>query len=159
MNKKIASLDTNLLPAESQKKQSLIKQSFKAETAMEQGDVDSAIEALSEVLKMDSRKLGCFFYKLGELFEKKGQIAEAVKQYQVLGAAFLKNRLYKKAQEMYSRVVQLDPTSTEAHQPGPNIRQKRRLGRRREKEYLNSCRTGFERGRPGQCRRLRRQGG
>ncbi len=114
VNKKIASLDASLLPADAQKRQSLIKQSLKAETAMEQGDVDSAIEALSEVLKMDSENLAAF-YKLGELFEKKGQVAEAVKQYQVLGAAFLKNRLYKKAQEMYSKVVQLDPSSTEGH--------------------------------------------
>ncbi len=113
VNKKIAALDPGLLPAEAQKRQSLIKQTIKAESAMEQGNVDEAIEALSEVLKLDSENLAAYS-KLGELFEKKGQLDEAVKQYQMLGAAFVKNRLYKKAQEMFQRVVQLEPNNIEA---------------------------------------------
>jgi tetratricopeptide (TPR) repeat protein len=145
VNKKIASLDTALLPAESQKKQSLIKQSLKAETAMEQGDVDSAIEALSEVLKMDTENLAAF-YKLGELFEKKGQVADAVKQYQVLGAAFLKNRLYKKAQEMYTKVVQLDPSSTEAHISLAQIFVKQGSEGDAKKEYLNAAEQALSAG-------------
>src|SRR5207244_1116458 len=106
-------LDASLLSAEAQKKQSLIKQSIKAESAMEQGNVDEAIEALSEVAKLDSENLGAFA-KLGELFEKKGQIPEAVKQYQMLGGVFVKNRLFKKAQEMFQRIVQLDPNNIES---------------------------------------------
>ena len=113
VNKKIAALDTALLPAEAQKKQSLIKQTIKAEMAMEQGNVDEAIEALSEVAKLDSENLGAFA-KLGELFEKKGQIAEAVQQYNMLGGVFIKNRLFKKAQEMFQRVVQLEPNNIDA---------------------------------------------
>jgi len=113
VNKKIAALDTNALPAESQKKQSLIKQTLKAETAMEQGNVDEAIEALSEVAKLDSENLAAFA-KLGELFEKKGQLHEAVQQYNMLGGVFIKNRLFKKAQEMFQRVVQLEPNNIDA---------------------------------------------
>ncbi|HTC21404.1 MAG TPA: tetratricopeptide repeat protein [bacterium] len=145
VNKKIASLDTALLSADSQKKQSLIKQTLKAETAMEQGDVDSAIEALSEVLKMDTENLAAFF-KLGELFEKKGQVADAVKQYQVLGAAFLKNRLYKKAQEMYTKVVQLDPSSTEAHISLAQIFVKQGSEGDAKKEYLNAAEQALSAG-------------
>ena len=145
VNKKIAALDTGLLNGEAQKKQSLIKQTLKAETAMEQGDVDSAIEALSEVLKMDSENLAAF-YKLGELFEKKGQVAEAVKQYQVLGATFLKNRLYKKAQEMYARVVQLDPSSIEAHINLAQIFVKQGSEGDAKKEYLNAAEQALNAG-------------
>jgi tetratricopeptide (TPR) repeat protein len=113
VNKKIAALDSSLLPAEAQKRQSLIKQSIKAESAMEQGNVDEAIEALSEVAKLDSENLGAYA-KLGELFEKKGQIPQAVQQYQMLGGVFIKNRLFKKAQEMFQRVVALEPNNIEA---------------------------------------------
>ncbi len=113
VNKKIAALDSSLLPAEAQKRQSLIKQSIKAESAMEQGNVDEAIEALSEVAKLDSENLGAYA-KLGELFEKKGEVAKAVQQYQMLGGVFVKNRLFKKAQEMFQRVIQLEPNNIEA---------------------------------------------
>jgi len=113
VNKKIAALDSSLLPAEAQKKQNLIKQTIKAETAMEQGDVDAAIEALSEVLKLDNENLAAFS-KLGELLEKKGMVDEACKQYVMLGGAFLKNRLFKKAQEMFQKVVTLEPENIDA---------------------------------------------
>src|SRR5581483_8466765 len=89
VNKKIASLDAAILPPEAQKKQSLIKQTLKAEAAMEAGEMEAAIEALNEVLKLDTENLGAF-YKLAELFEKKGETKEAVKQYQMLGNVFLK---------------------------------------------------------------------
>src|SRR5258708_31014810 len=113
VNKKIAALDVSLLPAEAQKKQSLIKQSIKAESAMEQGNVDEAIEALSEVAKLDSENLGAYA-KLGELSEKKGQRPQAVQQYQMLGGGFVKNRLFKKAQEEFQRLLQLKPNNIES---------------------------------------------
>ncbi len=113
VNKKIASLDPTLLPADAQKKQSLIKQTFKAENAMEHGDMESAIGALSEVIKLDPDNLAAYS-KLGDLFEKNGRFEEAVKEYLVLGEVFLKNRLYKKAQEMFQKVVQLEPNNTDA---------------------------------------------
>ncbi|HUO57446.1 MAG TPA: tetratricopeptide repeat protein [bacterium] len=113
VNKKIAALDSATLPAEAQKKQSLIKQGLKAELAMESGNVDEAIAALSEVAKLDSENLAAYA-KLGELFEKKGETAQAVQQYQMLGEVFLKNRLLKKAQEMFQRVVALDANNVDA---------------------------------------------
>ncbi len=138
VNKKIAALDSALLPAEAQKKQNLIKQSLKAETAMEAGDVDGAIDALNEVLKLDQENLGAYS-KLAELFEKKGQLAEAVKQYQMLGAVFLKNRLYKKSQEMFQKVVQLDPTNVEGHNNLAQIYVKQGSESDAKKEYLNAA--------------------
>ncbi len=145
VNKKIAALDTGLLPPEAQKKQNLIKQTLKAETAMEQGDVDSAIDALTEVLKLDGENLAAF-YKLGELFEKKGQVAEAVKQYQMLGAAFLKNRLYKKSQEMYQKVALLDPSNTDAHVNLAQIFVKQGSESDAKKEYLTAAEQALNAG-------------
>jgi tetratricopeptide (TPR) repeat protein len=138
VNRKIASLDSSLLPAEAQKKQSLVKQTLKAEAAMEQGNMDEAIEALNEVLKLDSENLTAF-YKLAELFEKKGRIDEAVRQYQMLGQAFLKNRLYKKSQEMFQKVVQLEPANTEAHVSLAQIFIKQGSESDAKKEFLSAA--------------------
>ncbi|HVZ81013.1 MAG TPA: tetratricopeptide repeat protein, partial [bacterium] len=145
VNKKIAALDPALLTPEAQKKQNLIKQTLKAEVAMEEGDMETAIEALNEVLKLDSENLGAF-YKLGELFEKKGQVQEAVKQYQMLGNAFLKNRLYKKAQELFAKVVALDPSSTEAHANLASLYVKQGSEGDAKKEYLNAAEQALSTG-------------
>jgi len=135
VNKKIAALDTGALPAEAQKKQHLLRQALKAETAMEQGNVDEAIEALNEVSKLDSENLGAYA-KLGELLEKKGKIPEAIQQYQVLGAVFLKNRLFKKAQEIFQRVTLLDPNNQEAHNALAQIFVKQGSESDAKKEFL-----------------------
>ena len=145
VNKKIAALDASLLPAESQKKQNLIKQTLKAETAMEQGDMDVAIEALTEVLKLDSENLAAF-YKLGELYEKKGQTAEAIKHYQMLGGAFLKNRLFKKAQEVFQKVVLLDPNNIEGRVNLAQIHIKQGSESDAKKEYLNAAEQALNAG-------------
>jgi tetratricopeptide (TPR) repeat protein len=138
VNKKIAALDAAILPPEAQKKQSLIKQTLKAEAAMEAGEMEAAIEALNEVLKLDTENLGAF-YKLAELFEKKGETKEAVKQYQMLGNVFLKNRLFKKAQELFVKVVTLDPGSTEAHANLAALYVKQGSEGDAKKEYLNAA--------------------
>jgi tetratricopeptide (TPR) repeat protein len=113
VNKKIASIDTDALPPEARAKQSLIKRTLKAEIAMEQGDTQTAIEAFGEVLKLDPENIG-LYSKLAELLVSKGKIAEAVQQYAVMGAAYLKNRLYKKAQEAFQKILELDPNQVEA---------------------------------------------
>src|SRR5208282_3785509 len=66
VNKKIAALDPSKLSTEGQKQQSLIRQTIRAESAMESGDVDGAIEALSEVAKLDTENLAATS-KLAEL--------------------------------------------------------------------------------------------
>ncbi|HVM31564.1 MAG TPA: tetratricopeptide repeat protein, partial [bacterium] len=113
VNKKIAALDSAKLSGEAQKKQGLIKQTLKADSAMEQGNLDEATEALSEVVKLDPENLSAYS-KLAELFEKQGKLNEAIQQYLAIGSAFLKNRLFKKAQEMFQKIVQLEPGNLDA---------------------------------------------
>ncbi len=135
VNKKLAALDSSSLPPESQKRQNLIKQTIKAESAIEQGDIDSAIEALKEVISLDPENLAAYA-NLGELFEKKGLAAEAVKEYQVLGTNFLNHRLYKKAQEMFQKVVQLEPNNIEGRSNLAQIFIKQGSESDAKKEYL-----------------------
>src|ERR1700679_500801 len=113
VNKKIAALDATKLSGDAQKKQGLIKQTLKADSAMEQGNLDAATEALSEVVKLDPENLSAYS-KLAELLEKQGKMDEAIQQYLAIGSAFLKNRLFKKAQEMFQKIVQLEPGNLDA---------------------------------------------
>jgi tetratricopeptide (TPR) repeat protein len=135
VNKKIAALDPSKLTPEGQKQQSLIRQTIRAESAMESGDVDGAIEALSEVAKLDSDNLAATS-KLAELYEKKGQVPEAVKAYMLVGDNFFKNRLLKKAQEIYQRVVQLQPTHLDARSNLAQIFLKQNSEGDAKKEFL-----------------------
>jgi len=113
VNKKIAALDSTKLTPEGQQQQSLIRETIRAESAMESGDVDGAIEALSEVTKLDKDNLAAYS-KLAELYEKKGRAQDAVDAYMHVGDSFLKSRVLKKAQEIYQRVVQLQPNHLDA---------------------------------------------
>ena len=78
---------------------------------MEQGNLSEAIEALSEVVKLDTENLSAYS-KLAELFEKQGKLDEAIQQYLAIGSAFLKNRLFKKAQEMFQKIVSIGTPAT-----------------------------------------------
>ena len=113
VNKKIAALDSSLLTPEAKAKQNLIKRTLKAEVAMEQGDYQTAIDALGEVLKSDPDNIS-IYSKLAELLVAKGKTSEAIQQYAVMGAAYQKNRLYKKAQEAFQKILELDPNQVEA---------------------------------------------
>jgi tetratricopeptide (TPR) repeat protein len=113
VNKKIAALDSALLTPEAKAKQNLIKRTLKAEVAMEQGDYQTAIDALGEVLKSDPDNIS-IYSKLAELLVAKGKTSEAIQQYAVMGAAYQKNRLYKKAQEAFQKILELDPNQVEA---------------------------------------------
>ncbi|MGH7739509.1 MAG: tetratricopeptide repeat protein [bacterium] len=108
VNKKIAALDSSGFSEAAKNKQWLIKQTLKADSAIEQENLTEAIEALSEVVKADPENLSAYS-KLAELFEKQGKVNEAIQQYLAIGSAFLKNRLFKKAQEMFQKIVQLEP--------------------------------------------------
>jgi tetratricopeptide (TPR) repeat protein len=113
VNKKIAALDASLLSPEARAKQNLIKRTLKAELAMEQGDFQTAIDAFGDVLKSDPDNISVYS-KLAELLVAKGKTSEAIQQYAVMGAAYQKNRMYKKAQEAFQKILELDPNQVEA---------------------------------------------
>ena len=145
VNKKIAALDPTTLPPDARTKQNLIKQTLKAETAMEQGDYQTAIDAFTEVLKLDPENIPAYG-KLAELLVSKGKIAEAIQQYAVMGTAFLKNRLYKKAQESFQKIVELDPNQVEARVNLAQIFIKQGSESDAKKEFLTVAEIYFQQG-------------
>ncbi len=136
INKKIARLDRGQLSAEAQQKQNLIKLHTEADEALEENRVEQAIDAFSEILKLDSDDL-IVASKLAELEEKMGRVNDAVEQYTRLGESFLKSHLFKKAQEMFKKVVTMDPQNMAAHLNLAQIYIKQGSESDAKKEYLN----------------------
>jgi tetratricopeptide (TPR) repeat protein len=135
VNKKIANLDSSKLTSEGIQQQNLIRETIRAESAMESGDVDGAIEALREVSKLDKDNLAAYS-KLGELYEKKGLAKEAVEAYMHVGDSFLKSRVLKKAQEIYQKVVNLEPNHLDARSNLAQIFLKQGSEGEAKKEFL-----------------------
>jgi tetratricopeptide (TPR) repeat protein len=136
INKKIARLDRSQLTPEAQQKQSLIQLRMKADEALEENKIEEAIKAFSEILKLDSEDL-IVGAQLAELEEKIGHIPDAVQQYMRLGESFLKSHLFKKALEMFKKVVAVDPQNMAAHLSLAQIYMKQGSESDAKKEYLN----------------------
>jgi len=136
INKKIARLDPGQLTSEAQQKQNLIQLHVKAEDALLENRVEEAVEFYSQILKLDSEDL-TVAAKLAELEEKTGRIPDAVEQYNRIGESFLNSHLFKKAQEMFKKVVTMDPQNITAHLHLAKIYIKQGSESDAKKEYLN----------------------
>src|SRR5665213_1335444 len=136
INKKIARLDSGQLTPEAQQKQNLILLHVKAEEALQENKVEEAVEYFSEILKLDSEDL-IVAAKLAEIEEKTGRIPDAVQQYIRIGESFLNSHLFKKAMEMFKKVLVMDPQNTVAHLQLAKIYIKQGSENDAKKEYLN----------------------
>jgi tetratricopeptide (TPR) repeat protein len=136
INKKIARLDPSQLAPEAQQKQNLILLHVKAEEALLENRVEEAVDFYSQILKLDSEDL-IVAAKLAELEEKTGRVNDAVEQYNRIGESFLNSHLFKKAQEMFKKVVAIDPQNTAAHLQLAKIYIKQGSESDAKKEYLN----------------------
>jgi len=136
INKKIARLDTGQLAPEAQQRQNLILLHVKAEEALLENRVEEAVDFYSQILKLDSEDL-IVAAKLAELEEKTGRVNDAVEQYNRIGESFLNSHLFKKAQEMFKKVVAMDPQNTAAHLQLAKIYIKQGSESDAKKEYLN----------------------
>src|SRR5665213_3407840 len=134
--KKIAQLDQNQLGPAAQKKLNLIQLSLRADEALADNKPEEAIEALIEISKSDSDDMSVIT-KLAELEEKFNQIPAAVEHYSRLGEAFLKSRLLKKAQEIFKKVIALDPQNIPARSNIAQTYIKQGSENEAKKEYLN----------------------
>jgi len=135
MNKKIARLDGRLLGPAAEQKHRLIQLSLKAEEALEENKIQEAVEVFTEILKSDPEDMVSAL-KLAELEEKLGRKQSAVERYSGLGESFLKNRLFKKAQEMFKKVLTIDPENISARSNLAQTYIKQGSENEAKKEYL-----------------------
>jgi tetratricopeptide (TPR) repeat protein len=110
--KKISKLNSDKLPEADRKKQIFIKKNTEANTLIEQGDIDKAIETLKEILQINPDSFETY-QKIGELYYEKGQKEEALKYFQRIAELYYKNRAFKKALPIYQKMVEMQPNNIE----------------------------------------------
>jgi tetratricopeptide (TPR) repeat protein len=73
-----------------------------------------AIESLKQTLTADPKNVENY-QKLGDLLVKAGRNEEGAEQYLVIANALYNSRIYKKAEVVFQRIIQLVPTHMAAH--------------------------------------------
>lgn len=106
--KKVGKLSSDKLSDKDKKQQIIIKQLGLAEKLIESGEIDKAIEAYLEIIKISPENLETY-QKLGELHAQKGNKEEALNFYNRIVDIYFKNRLYKKAMPIYQKIQELEP--------------------------------------------------
>jgi tetratricopeptide (TPR) repeat protein len=112
--RKMARLDSKSLDDASRKRQILLQKQVEAEAALETDDVETAIKAFSQVIKLSPESYDVY-QKLGELYLRSGNMAEAAKNLLVIAEAYFRSKIYKKALPIFQKVLEADPKNSSAH--------------------------------------------
>ncbi len=133
--KKIGALDSSKLPEADRKKQILIKKNTEAEKLIETGDLDKAIEAYKEILKISPESLETY-QKLGELYAQKGDKAESLKNLEKIVDVYFKARLFKKALPIYKKIMELQPENIDVREKIAEVYERENIEQEAKREYL-----------------------
>jgi tetratricopeptide (TPR) repeat protein len=142
---KIARLDPEQLKPADRAKQAVFKKQVEGDKAMEAGELDKAIEAYQDVLKLDRDRFD-LYQKLGDLYLRKGETEAACAKYLEIGNIYFTNKLYKKAAPIFLKVVELDPEQVDAHSALAEIQAKSGNESEAKKEFITLTEFLFQRG-------------
>jgi tetratricopeptide (TPR) repeat protein len=142
---KIARLDPEQLRPADRAKQAVFKKQVEGDKAMEAGELDKAIEAYQDVLKLDRDRFD-LYQKLGDLYLRKGETEAACAKYLEIGNIYFTNKLYKKAAPIFLKVVELDPEQVDAHSALAEIQAKSGNESEAKKEFITLTEFLFQRG-------------
>ena len=81
---------------------------------IQKGQVDRAIKELQKVIEADPADVRTRL-KLGDLFAKKNQNAEAAEQYNLVAESYSKDGFYLKAVAVYKQILKLDSSLIDVH--------------------------------------------
>jgi tetratricopeptide (TPR) repeat protein len=112
--RKMARLDTKALDEPSRKRQVLLQKQVEAEAALETDDIETAIKAFGQVIKLSPESYDVY-QKLGELYMRSGDMAEAARNLLVIAEAYYRSKIYKKALPIFLKVLEADPKNSSAH--------------------------------------------
>lgn len=76
--------------------------------------LDRAIKELNKILKADPDDVRARL-KIGDLYAKKGQTAEACEAYRIVAESYSNDGFFLKAVAVYKQILKLDPSLTEVH--------------------------------------------
>ncbi len=111
--KKIAKLNPRKFDLDGKALHEKILKGVEAQTIFEKGDVDNALPALKEAVKQDKTNPE-LFSKLGEVYEKKTLIGEAVEAYTKAMRIYLENNKFDDALALAKKILNIDKTNIEA---------------------------------------------
>lgn len=81
---------------------------------IQKGQIDRAIKELQKVIEADPADVRTRL-KLGDLFAKKNQNAEASEQYKLVAESYSKDGFYLKAVAVYKQILKLDSSQIDVH--------------------------------------------
>lgn len=81
---------------------------------IQKGQIDRAIKELQKVIEADPADVRTRL-KLGDLFAKKNQNAEAAEQYTLVAESYSKDGFYLKAVAVYKQILKLDSSLIDVH--------------------------------------------
>lgn len=154
---KIARLNPAELNEASRKKQAIFQKQVEADRAFEAGELDAAVEAYQAVLDLDPDRFD-LYQKLGDLYLRKGDTANACKKYLEIGNIYYRNKLIKKAAPIFLKVVELDPENVEAYAALAEIHAKSGNESEAKREILQVAEMLFLRGDYERCYQFARKG-
>jgi tetratricopeptide (TPR) repeat protein len=97
--------------------------------------VQASLEKMKATIAADPKNLENY-QKMGELLEQNGRQKEAAEQWLVVGNALFNSKAYKKAGEIFKRIVSLDSSCLPAHLALGEIYSKEGSDSDAKKEYL-----------------------
>jgi len=133
--KKIGALDSAKLPDADRKKQILIKKNTEAEKLIEAGELEKAIEAYKDILKISPESLETY-QKLGDLYAQKGDKAESLKNLEKIVDVYFKARLFKKALPIYKKIMELQPENIDVREKIAEVYERENVEQDAKREYL-----------------------
>jgi tetratricopeptide (TPR) repeat protein len=113
LHKKIAKLNPRKFDLESKALHEKILKGVQAQTVYDKGDVENAIPALKEAVKMDQTNPELFI-KLGEACEKKTLIGDAVEAYTKAIRIYIGKNKIDDAVNVANKILAIDKTNVEA---------------------------------------------
>jgi tetratricopeptide (TPR) repeat protein len=113
--KKIGLLDSSKLNDSDRKRQIMIKKHTEADKLIESGEIDKAIEAYKEIIKISPESLDTY-QKLGELYAQKGDKKESLVYYEKIVEVYFNKRMYKKALPIYQKIMDIQPDNIEVRE-------------------------------------------
>jgi len=113
--KKIGLLDSSKLNDSDRKRQIMIKKHTEADKLIESGEIDKAIDAYKEIIKISPESLDTY-QKLGELYAQKGDKKESLVYYEKIVEVYFNKRMYKKALPIYQKIMEIQSDNIEVRE-------------------------------------------
>ncbi|HXL72111.1 MAG TPA: tetratricopeptide repeat protein, partial [bacterium] len=143
--KKITALDPSQLPESAQAQINYAHGYIKIDQTLAENKIEPAIELISKILKFRPED-PMVRAQLALLDEKINEMPVSIQTYQTLGDAFFKNNMLEKAQQMFTKITDIDPQNPAVRLHLAQVYLKQGATSEAKKEYLNLAEDSYAKG-------------